>query len=636
MVNAALRCHRIDLFTQLAIYFVKPVKNKRSRVEIERQDLDKFKRLGIQSITALATIAPTAYEDKRIHTQILVDKMQVIDATVEHIARSPKRTVVTLFVHNFNHKLEAVLFNPKPYQLHHYVVGEQSFFYGKISCNSGHCQMTHPLKVTKVGTIIPKYKTVLRADVMHRVVEKYVTHKSLLEEGLPEGVINLMMSIHYPSVAQGEKLSTHQLQALKFSELYDYMKVLSSKRRFFPSTFKLNGSWKQWASSLPFKLTSEQLSTITSVEHDLSKDIAAKRMIVGDVGSGKTMVILASALIAKPHKVILMAPTTILARQLFEEARKHLPDLKSVLVTNSTKKSLDLSQYDFLIGTHALLHRDLPQAGLIMIDEQHRFGTTQRNQLEKLVSGVTTDDKKVSSRPHFLQFSATPIPRTQAMIDSAHIDVSLITETPFEKDITTKVIHKSDFQNLLHKVEKELAQEHQVLLIYPLVEQSDALEYQSIEEARSYWEKRFERVYVTHGKDKNKEAVLTEFKDRGNILLATTVVEVGISLPKLTTIVIVGAERLGLSTLHQLRGRVSRNGLKGYCYLYTNQSKSSRLDAFVKTDNGFDIAALDLKFRKSGDLLVGKTQSGDKFRWVDIGEDEAIVKKVKEHLAKSI
>ena len=617
-------------------------------MEIEPKDLEKFKRLGVQSIAALATISPVAYEDKRIQTQMQVDKMQVIDATVEHISRSPNRTLITLFVHNFNHKLEAVLFNPKPYQLHHFILGEQNFFYGKISCNNGHCQMTHPLQVTKVGTIIPKYKTVLRADVIRRLIEKYVTRESLVEENLPQGVVTLLMSIHYPTQDQGEKLSQHQLQALKFTELYDYMKVLSNKRRFFPSLYQFKNDWKTWASTLPFELTTEQKNTISAVADDLSKDIAAKRMVVGDVGSGKTMVILAAALMSRPHKAILMAPTTILANQLFEEAQKHLPDLNSILITNSTKKSLDLTNYDFLIGTHALLHRELPEAGLIMIDEQHRFGTAQRNKLEKLVSGLDLNNQKSKSqihstlniqnskldkRPHFLQFSATPIPRTQAMIDSAHIDVSLITQTPFEKDIDTKVIHKSDFPTLLEKIEEEIKQEHQVLLIYPLVEQSDALDYQSIAEARTYWEKRFDKVYVTHGKDKQKEAVLTEFKDKGNILLATTVVEVGISLPRLTTIVIVGAERLGLSTLHQLRGRVSRNGLKGYCYLYTNQEKSSRLNAFVKTDNGFDIAALDLRFRKSGDLLVGKTQSGDKFRWVDIGEDEAIVKKVKEHLS---
>jgi len=218
------------------------------------------------------------------------------------------------------------------------------------------------------------------------------------------------------------------------------------------------------------------------------------------------------------------------------------------------------------------------------------------------------------------------------MIESAHIDVSLITTTPFTKDIDSKVIHKNDFKNLLLHVKAEIAKNNQVLLVYPLVEQSDAFDYQSIEEARGYWEKNFENVYVTHGKDKDKEQVLVDFREQGDILIATTVVEVGISLPRLSTVVIVGAERLGLSTLHQLRGRVSRTGLKGYCYLYTNKSKSKRLDEFIHTKSGFDIANLDLKFRKSGDLLKGLVQSGSQFKWIDFAEDEAIVKEVKKDL----
>jgi ATP-dependent DNA helicase RecG len=324
------------------------------------------------------------------------------------------------------------------------------------------------------------------------------------------------------------------------------------------------------------------------------------------------------------HGVILMAPTTILANQLFEEAQKFLPELKSVLVTNKTKKQ-DLKGFDFIIGTHALLYRDLPNAALVMVDEQHRFGTQQRNMLEKLVS-------ERSKKPHFLQFSATPIPRTQAMIETAHIDVSLITSTPFTKDITSQVIHKQDFPELLTHIKSEIQKNNQVLLVYPLVEQSEYIEYQSIDEARGYWEKNFEDVYVTHGKDKEKEQVLVDFREKGSLLIATTVVEVGISLPRLTTVVIVGAERLGLSTLHQLRGRVSRTGLKGYCYLYSNQSKSSRLDSFVKTTSGFDIANLDLKFRKSGDLLKGVNQSGTQFKWIDLVEDEVVVSEVKKKL----
>ena len=274
----------------------------------------------------------------------------------------------------------------------------------------------------------------------------------------------------------------------------------------------------------------------------------------------------------------------------------------------SLKEQIANGEIDIIIGTHALLYRELPHADLVMVDEQHRFGTQQRNMLEKLVS---SGEKK----PHFLQFSATPIPRTQAMIETANIDVSLITSTPFKKDITSQVIHKSDFKELLENIKSEISKGNQVLLVYPLVEQSETIEYQSIDEARGYWEKNFENVYVTHGKDKDKEQVLLDFRESGDILIATTVVEVGISLPRLSTVVIVGAERLGLSTLHQLRGRVSRTGLKGYCYLYTNQNSSDRLDKFVETTSGFDIANLDLKFRKSGDLLKGTSQSGNLGYW---------------------
>jgi ATP-dependent DNA helicase RecG len=296
--------------------------------------------------------------------------------------------------------------------------------------------------------------------------------------------------------------------------------------------------------------------------------------------------------------------------------------LKIALVTNKTKKIV-LEEYDLLIGTHALLYKELPKADLIMVDEQHRFGTAQRNMLTKLVN----DDSE--SKPHFLQFSATPIPRTQAMIESSLIDVSLITTTPFEKDITTQVIMKEDFKWLLRHIEKEIEAKRQVLIIYPLVEESEAIDYQSLDEATEFWTNRYENVFVTHGKDKYKEEVLKQFDQEGNILLATTVVEVGISLSKLSTIVIVGAERLGLATLHQLRGRVSRNGLKGYCYLFTKGKQNERLDAFAQTTNGFEIANLDLKFRNSGDVVSGNVQSGKQFLWLNMGEDEKIVEEVK-------
>ncbi|MEA2099123.1 MAG: ATP-dependent DNA helicase RecG [Campylobacterota bacterium] len=587
----------------------------------------KYEKLGINSWSELSLIIPHSYEDFRPHEKLEIHKAQLIDATVESVFKSPNSIQITFFAHNFGHSVMGVLFRPKPYMMHQFKVGDRDYYYGMIECKTGQCSMNMPRKITTIGAITPKYKSALRSDVMGRFVTKNLTVENLESEGLPRDVIDEVLKLHFPSDENLEPngLSEESIKSLKYIELFSYMKQLATKRRYFKSLVQKNARYDDWLKTLPFTLTDEQIDTIEDIKKDFAKDVASKRMIVGDVGSGKTMVILASAVMMMPNRSILMAPTTILANQLFEEAEKFLPNIKSILVTNKTKK-IDLNEFDFIIGTHALLYRELPESALVMVDEQHRFGTQQRNLLEKLVS----DGEK---KPHYLQFSATPIPRTQAMIETAHIDVSLITSTPFTKDIDSKVIHKSDFKDLILHIKQEIEKNNQVLLVYPLVEQSEAIDYQSIDEARGYWEKNFDDVYVTHGKDKEKEQVLLGFREKGKILIATTVVEVGISLPRLTTVIIVGAERLGLSTLHQLRGRVSRTGLKGYCYLYTNQNSSERLDKFVETKSGFDIANLDLKFRKSGDLLKGSSQSGNQFKWVDLSEDEKIVKRVKNDLS---
>lgn len=597
-------------------------------MKLTKEQTAKFSKLGISSYSELALLIPNAYEDYRLHDKLNPHTYQLIDATVESLFRAPNTIQITFFVHNFGHTISGVLFRPKPYMMHQYSVGSREYYYGLIECKQGQCSMSMPRKVTNIGSIVPKYKCGLRTDVMWRFIQKELTLERLQEEGIPGEIAKEVLKLHFATAASLEQGEMRQeaLRALKYIELYSYMKLLASKRRYFEPIVTLDASYEEWSKRLPFELTDEQISAIEDIQGDFSKKRASKRMIVGDVGSGKTMVILASAYMMLPNRSVLMAPTTILANQLFEEAQKFLPNVKTVLVTNKSK-SVDLEEYDFIIGTHALLYRELPNAALVMVDEQHRFGTQQRNSLEKLVS-------EGAKKPHYLQFSATPIPRTQAMIESAHIDVSLITTTPFIKDIDSNVIHKSDFQELLKHINSQIQQNNQVLIVYPLVEQSELLEYQSIEEARGYWERNFDGVYVTHGKDKEKEQVLLDFRENGNILISTTVVEVGISLPRLTTVVIVGAERLGLSTLHQLRGRVSRTGLKGYCYLYTNQASSERLDEFVETTSGFDIANLDLKFRKSGDLLKGTAQSGNQFRWFDYAEDEDIVKKVRDDLKK--
>jgi ATP-dependent DNA helicase RecG len=222
------------------------------------------------------------------------------------------------------------------------------------------------------------------------------------------------------------------------------------------------------------------------------------------------------------------------------------------------------------------------------------------------------------------------------MMESELLDVSLITSTPFKKQIATRVIGRSDFPDLLEDIKSTIAQGEQVLIIYPLVEESEEIPYQSLEEARGYWEERFEQVFVTHGKDKEKEEVLLRFREEGDILLATTVVEVGISLPRLTRIVIVGAERLGLATLHQLRGRVGRHGQESRCYLFTNDPANERLAKFAQTTNGFEIARLDLQYRDSGDILDGTIQSGQKFRWLDMAEDEEVIAYAKKRAGREL
>ncbi len=595
-----------------------------------QKDSDKLAKVNINTLFDLALCIPNSYEDLQVYTHI-TGSSQFLDVSINSIRKSDKVLTLSMFCHNLGFTVEANFFSYRPYVLRQFVEGERYYLFGKVLCTSGHCKVSHPKKIDTFGFISSVYKCKIKNTDFKKLITKYLTHINLSDLGLNSTFIDNLIEIHFPrsQVYDKNDLPFDMINTLKYIELYNHMKILKDKKRYFKSHKMLKANIDYYKDSLEFKLTSDQINAISDVESDLLKDTAAKRMIVGDVGSGKTMVILASAFISGKDKSILMAPTTILANQLFDEANKILKHLNIALVTNKTSKKEDLSKYDFLIGTHALLYRDLPNVALVMVDEQHRFGTAQRNLLEKLVS-------KNDKRPHYLQFSATPIPRTQAMIDSSHIDVSLITQTPFKKDIESTVIHKEDFSDLLLHIEEEISHDRQVLIIYPLVEENEAFEYQALLEGRLFWEKNFDDVYVTHGKDKDKEKVLEQFRDKGKILLATTVVEVGISLPKLSTIIIVGAERLGLSTLHQLRGRVSRTGLKGYCYLYTNSQKSPRLEQFCKTTNGFDIAALDLKFRKSGDILVGREQSGESFKFVDLAEDEDIVKSVKEDLTKKL
>ena len=596
-----------------------------------------FRRLKIYSLLDLALYVPVSYNDTTLATEIVPGKTGVFEAVVREVRSRNGKLIVLFDLPSFSKTLHSMFFRTTPYHYQTFAEGSRHFIQGRVESYRAALQMNQPKSLSSHGDIVPKYKSPLKQDEMHLLMKRYLSEKALIDEGLLPGEANEVMMLHFPvelaPICQDDgKYRQEIIRTLKLVEAYNHIKKLAAKRKCYPPVRSLSGDISPFVNSLPFELTSEQKRVIAEVQSDLSRsDKAAKRLIVGDVGSGKTMVILAAVMMALPHRSILMAPTSLLAMQLYEEAMKHLPPAVNVALVMHGREEGEYPEADFVIGTHALLYKkDLPRAALVMVDEQHRFGTKQRHLLELLASENAEDEH--GKRAHFLQFSATPIPRTQAMMESAMIDVSLISKTPFEKRISTKVIGREGFPQLLSHIKEEISGNNQVLIVYPLVEESDTIAYQSLKESHSFWEERFDNVYMTHGKDKEKEEILLKFRESGDILLATTVVEVGISLPRLTLIVIVGPERLGLATLHQLRGRVGRHGQESYCYLFTRNEKSERLEAFTRTTNGFDIARLDLKFRDGGDILDGTIQSGQKFKWLDLAEDEDIVAEAKRRL----
>ncbi len=587
-----------------------------------------FKKLKIHTLLDLALIVPTGYHDTTLSQKLEIGSTVTAEAVVEEMGMHGGKLRVRFHLPKFGRGVSSTFFRATPYHYATFKVGERLTIQGRLEEYRGYLQIPQPRAIKTVGTITPKYKTQLPERQVRELIANYVTERNLFNEGLQSHEVATLLHLHFPKsieeVYERGTIRSEFIPTLKFVEAYNHLRKLRSKRHDYPAIAALSGEIESFVSELSFVLTDDQNQTIAAIRKDLARsDKAARRMIVGDVGSGKTMVILAAAMMARPHRAVLMAPTSLLALQLYEEARKYLPDAIDVALVMQGGEQGDYRQADFIIGTHALLYlEDLPPAVLVMVDEQHRFGTRQRQELEALVS-------RGEQRPHYLQFSATPIPRTQAMMESALIDVSLIETTPFEKRITTRVIGRADFGDLLSSIRNTIEQNEQVLIVYPLVEESGEVPYQSLDEARGYWEEKFDRVFVTHGRDKEKEEILLRFREEGKILLATTVVEVGISLPRLTTIVIVGAERLGLATLHQLRGRVGRHGQQSRCYLFTNDPVNERLERFALTTNGFEIARLDLQYRDSGDILDGTIQSGQKFRWLDLAEDEEIIARAK-------
>ncbi len=479
--------------------------------------------------------------------------------------------------------------------------------------------------------------------------------KDVIPETMPREMVeelhllplrDALVNIHYPE--DNQKLSQATLR-LKFDELFfTQLKMLKLKlintNRFEGFVFKQVGHYFNtfYKECLTFDLTNAQKRVLREIRGDVGSGHQMNRLLQGDVGSGKTIIAVFSMLLAKDNgfQACMMAPTEILATQHYEKISKQLEPLglQVEFLSGSTKSAqrkrilndLQNGQVDILIGTHALIEDNVVfnKLGLVVIDEQHRFGVEQRARLWR---------KSGTIPPHILVMTATPIPRTLAMTLYGDLDVSVIDELPSgRKPIVTTHFYEKDRLKVFGFMQKQIAEGRQVYVVYPLIQESETMDLLDLQAGYEAIERSFPpptySIGVVHGRMKaeEKDFIMDHFKKNEiQILLSTTVIEVGIDVPNATVMVIENAERFGLSQLHQLRGRVGRGGNQSYCILMSKYELSNegrkRLDAMVETNDGFEIANFDLQLRGPGDIQ-GTRQSGMlDFKIADLTKDEKLV-----------
>lgn len=460
--------------------------------------------------------------------------------------------------------------------------------------------------------------------------------------------------IHQPQNINNIKQSNLKLI---YEELFiymfkiNYLRTLNQKATGLKKEFDRN-IINDFLASLNFQLTIDQENTINEILNDLENTNRMNRLVLGDVGSGKTIVAIVSILanFLSGYQSAFIAPTEILAKQHYKSILEYFKNynIKTVLLTGSlTKKEkeklyseINEGTVDLVIGTHALLNDNLnfKNLGLIITDEQHRFGVNQRNILQ---------NKSNDGEADVLCLSATPIPRTYALTIYGDLSLSQIKTKPnIRKEIKTKVVKEKNIRDVLIKMLEELKLNHQIFVVSPLIEQNDELDLNSVNELKEKLNNAFNnkvRIEILHGKlkQKEKDALMQEFLD-GNIkiLISTTVIEVGIDIPNASMMVIFNAERFGLATLHQLRGRVGRSDIQSYCYLITNNKNNERLKVMEESSDGFYISEKDFEQRGQGDLF-GVKQSGDMtFKIADFKRDYKILEQTnidaREYLEKKL
>ena len=593
-------------------------------------------KAGIFTLRDLVYHLPRDYEDFQQAQNIneLKPGKVTVKAHVEEISSRRMRRNLSITEATLRDKtgaIRAVWFN-QPYRVKQLDSGKEYYFSGTMALSFGHYQIANPSAVlaadydAKINTakIQPIYpaRGLVKSQDFKKFIKAIDNNIALIPDMIPNypGRADALFAVHFPeSLAEAktgrEYLATEEL----FSLLLAARLNREENQKLHTSAINCDlAALKAFIEKLPFKLTNAQRRATWEIIQDLQQEIPMNRLLQGDVGSGKTMVAALSAYVSAKagFQTALMAPTEVLATQHAESLTKLFGnELKIALLTGSTKRKPELKKHikngevDLVIGTHALITDDteFKELGFAIIDEQHRFGVMQR---QKLLA-------KAHTMPHLLSMTATPIPRSLQLTIFGDLSVSILDELPAGRQpITTKIVSPNSTKQMWAAIDRELAAKHQVYYICKKIDDKGASELSSVKKEAQKITHQFpnRNVAYLHGKMKpaEKDEIMSLFaKGEIDILVSTTVVEVGVNVPNATVMVIADADQYGLSQLHQLRGRVGRGSDASYCYLINSNSDAPtrRLREIERSQDGFYLAEVDLKLRGPGELY-GSLQHG--------------------------
>ncbi|MCT4140520.1 ATP-dependent DNA helicase RecG [Elizabethkingia anophelis] len=638
--------------------------------------------LDLHKVEDFLTFYPIRYIDKsklykvgelrEINNEIPL-KGRITD--IQEVAYAKGRRMVAKF-RDETGTMELVWFKYSKWLKEQIPLNTEVIIFGRVQIFNNVFSMPHP-EIEKnenkenSPTLLPVYSSsekLTKCGINNRffqqiLLEIVLNVPTFIDENLPSGLmkglklisrVDAYQNIHFPKNNQWQKAADRRL---KFEEAFFFqlgygLKKKHNKTSSLGNPFPLVGDYFTgfYENNLPFELTNAQKRVLKEIRNDMKLPVQMNRLLQGDVGSGKTMVALLSMLIALDNgfQSCLMAPTEILAQQHFNGISDLLygTGIEVKLLTGSTKASerkvihemLENGTLPIIVGTHALLEDKVKfkKLGLAIIDEQHRFGVAQRAKLWA----------KNVIPPHILVMTATPIPRTLAMSFYSDLDVSVIDEMPVgRKPIVTAHRKEKDRLFVFNFAKEEIAKGRQIYFVYPLIEESETLDYKNLNEGFDTVKEFFPvpdyDVVMLHGKMKpdEKDAAMQYFASgKAQIMVATTVIEVGVNVPNASVMIIESAERFGLSQLHQLRGRVGRGAEQSYCILMTSdkmtQESRKRIKTMVETNDGFRISEVDMELRGPGDIL-GTQQSGViDFKKLDLMQDSNIIKAAKECVEK--